>query len=113
MIDKEFEPPAVCCFCRSGGNLVQAYRTEETYAGLEFRLYISCCKACLPKLDPGYSIVEDDEPLEAGGTEATGLAIVDTLNSSLSCEIKKKTKGPKKRERRNPVGQLNLFEGEE
>jgi hypothetical protein len=43
---------AECCFCRSGENLVEAYRIEETYAGGEFNVHFSCCEACLPKLEP-------------------------------------------------------------
>jgi hypothetical protein len=105
--------PDVCCFCRSRENLIQAYRIEKTCAGREFNIYFSCCKTCLPKLEPGYSIIGDDETEEAEATETPGPAIVDTLYDSLWLEKKKKTMAPKKKKRRIRPGQLNLFEEEE
>jgi hypothetical protein len=111
MIEKESKTPTECCFCRSSANLIKAYRTEDTCAGRDFNIYFSCCKACLPKLEPGYTIIGGDEPMEER-KEALGTAGVDVLCGLSRHDKKRKTKAPEKAKRRSSSGQLTLF-GEE
>ena len=102
----------ICPFCHSSENLIRAYRIMETYAGEEFTLYFSCCRRCLHRLEPGYTVIDDDESKDTGRPEIEEKLVAGMLCNRSEDEKRGTTRRQEPAEKSDYPYQLKLFDEE-